>query len=69
MRCQVCRGQVLYHLLQMAVSGGWRVLEDPRESCGVINAHTFEDSTVGGKIAETSVAESHWLSPAYPKGP
>jgi hypothetical protein len=53
----------------MAVSGGWRVLKDPRESCGVINAHTFEDSTVGGKIVEASVAESHWLSPAYPKGP
>ena len=43
-------------------------LEDRGESFGVINAHTFEDSTVGGEIAEASVAESHWLSPAYPKG-
>jgi len=53
----------------MAVSGEWKGLEDPGESCGVVNAHTFEDSTVGGKLAEALVAESYWLSPAYPKGP
>ena len=44
-------------------------LEDPGESCDVINAHTFEDSIIGGKLAKALVAESYWLSPAYLKGP